>query len=69
MNILFLGDLVGENCVHFLKKNLRNICVKYNINLVITNAENVAGGYGITPDISNNSVSYTHLTLPTNREV
>ena len=54
MNILFLGDLVGENCVHFLKKNLRNICVKYNINFVITNAENVAEGYCITPDISNN---------------
>ena len=54
MNILFLGDLVGENCVYFLKKNLRNICVKYNINFVITNAENVAEGYGITPDISNN---------------
>ena len=54
MNILFLGDLVGENCVYFLKKNLKYICVKYNINFVITNAENVAEGYGITPDISNN---------------
>ena len=54
MNILFLGDLVGDNCVYFLKKNLRNICLKYNINFVITNAENVAEGYGITPDISNN---------------
>ena len=54
MNILFLGDLVGENSVYFLKKNLRNICFKYNINLVIVNAENVAGGYGITPEISNN---------------
>ena len=54
MNILFLGDLVGENSVFFLKKNLRNICVKYNIKIVIANAENVAEGYGITPDISNN---------------
>ena len=54
MNILFLGDLVGENSFYFLKKNLSNICVKYNINFVIVNAENVAGGYGITPEISNN---------------
>ena len=54
MNILFLGDLVGENSVFFLKKNLRNICVKYNIKIVIANAENVAEGYGITPEISNN---------------
>jgi len=52
MNILFLGDLVGENCVYFLKKNLRKICIKYNINFVITNGENVAEGYGITPNIS-----------------
>ena len=57
MNILFLGDLVGDNCVYFLKKNLRNICMKYNINFVITNAENVAEGYGITPDISNNCIA------------
>ena len=54
MNILFLGDLVGENSFYFLKKNLSNICVKYNINFVIVNAENVAGGYGITPEICNN---------------
>ncbi len=54
MNILFLGDLVGKNSFYFLKKNLRNICTKYNINFVIANAENVAEGYGITPKISEN---------------
>ena len=52
MNILFLGDLVGENSFYFLKKNLKNICKKYNICFVIANAENVSGGYGITPEIS-----------------
>ena len=52
MNILFLGDLVGENSFYFLKKNLKNICKKYNICFVIANAENVSGGYGITPKIS-----------------
>ena len=54
MNILFLGDLVGENSYYFLKKNLKNICVKYDINFVIANAENVADGFGITPEISDN---------------
>ena len=54
MNILFLGDLVGKNSFYFLKKNLRNVCSKYNINFVIANAENVAEGYGITPEISEN---------------
>ena len=54
MNILFLGDLVGKNSFYFLKKNLGNICNKYNINFVIVNAENIAEGYGITPELSNN---------------
>ena len=57
MNILFLGDLVGENSFYFLKKNLKNIRTKYNINFVIANAENVAEGYGITPEISDNLFS------------
>ncbi len=49
MNILFLGDLVGEISFFYLKKNLKNIVSKYNINFVIVNGENVANGYGITP--------------------
>ena len=53
MNILFLGDLVGINSFYFLKKNLRNICNKYNIHFVIANGENVSDGYGITPDVCN----------------
>ncbi len=53
MNILFLGDLVGINSFNYLKKNLSNICKKYNINFVIANGENVYQGYGITPDICN----------------
>ena len=53
MNILFLGDLVGKNSYYFLKRNLKNVCIKYNINFVIANAENAAEGYGITPEISN----------------
>ena len=54
MNILFLGDLVGENSFYFLKKNLRNVRNKYNISFIIANAENVAEGYGITPEICDN---------------
>lgn len=52
MNILFLGDLVGESSLYFLKKNLGNIRIKYNIDFVVVNAENIADGYGISPEIS-----------------
>jgi len=51
MNVLFLGDLVGENTLPFLKKNLPNILKKYNISFVIVNGENLANGYGITPNL------------------
>lgn len=51
MNILFLGDLVGEGTLPFLKKNLPNILKKYNISFVIVNGENLAEGYGITPNL------------------
>ena len=49
MNVLFLGDLVGETTISFLKKNLPNIKKKYNLSFVIVNGENLANGYGITP--------------------
>ncbi len=49
MNVLFLGDLVGESIVPFLEKNLPPIIKKYNISFVIVNGENLADGYGATP--------------------
>ena len=49
MNVLFLGDLVGETTLSFLKKNLPNIIKKYDLSFVIVNGENLANGYGITP--------------------
>ena len=51
MNILFLGDLVGETSFFYIKKNLNNIVKKYNISFVIVNGENIANGYGITPKL------------------
>ena len=51
MNVLFLGDLVGETLVPFLRKNLPIIIAKYNISFVIVNGENIANGYGITPEL------------------
>ena len=53
MNILAVGDIVGENGVKKLKETLLNIKSKYNIDFVIVNAENSAGGMGITTSIFN----------------
>ncbi len=48
MNILAVGDIVGENGLKKLKDILPNLKKKENIDFVIVNGENVAGGMGIT---------------------
>lgn len=51
MRILTIGDIVGENGVKKFKSELPKIREKYNIDFVIVNAENSAGGMGITTAI------------------
>jgi len=51
LNILVIGDIVGKpgrKAVAELVKPLRE---EYQINMVIANGENAAGGLGITPEI------------------
>ena len=47
MKILAVGDTVGEAGVRKLKEELPKIKKEYNIDFVITNGENSAGGMGI----------------------
>lgn len=51
MRILAVGDLVGEGGVKKLKEVLPEIREKEKIDFVIVNAENSAGGMGITTKI------------------
>lgn len=48
MKILAIGDIVGESGVRKLKSELPKIKKENNIDFVITNGENSAGGMGIT---------------------
>lgn len=48
MRILFMGDLMGRSGREAVAKNLPAFCARKNPDLVILNAENAAGGYGIT---------------------
>ena len=48
MKILAVGDIVGESGVRKLKEILPKIKKEENIDFVITNGENSAGGMGIT---------------------
>ena len=58
MNILFLGDIVGQSGCLSIKKNLNEIVKKNNINFVVANGENAADqGVGITENITNEILS------------
>src|SRR5436305_630126 len=47
MRILFLGDIVGQPGVAFVKKALAAVVAHEQIDLVIANAEHASGGPGI----------------------
>ena len=53
MKILTVGDIVGESGVKKFKEELPKLRAEYNIDFVIVNAENSAGGMGITTKIFN----------------
>ncbi len=49
MRILFIGDIVGQPGVAFLKRALPVLIAGEGIDLVIANAENASSGSGLTP--------------------
>ena len=51
MKVLAVGDIVGENGLKKLKETLPHLVESENIDFVIVNAENSAGGMGITKQI------------------
>lgn len=51
MRILFMGDIVGKPGRKTVKQALLPLIQENNIDLVIANGENAAGGKGITPEV------------------
>lgn len=52
MNILFIGDIFASAGRGIVAENLNRLITEYKIDLAIANAENSAGGFGITPLIA-----------------
>ena len=48
MNLLFLGDVVGDMGCDILEKKMYSLKQKYKIDLVVVNGENSATGNGLT---------------------
>jgi metallophosphoesterase (TIGR00282 family) len=51
MKILFIGDIVGKTGRNAVKALLPSLIDKYKVSFVIANAENIAGGFGLTEQL------------------
>jgi metallophosphoesterase (TIGR00282 family) len=51
VRILHIGDIVGRPGRHIVLRSIGELKRRHHIDLVIANAENIAGGSGITPKL------------------
>jgi hypothetical protein len=58
MKILFIGDIVGKPGREAVRILLPKLVKKHKIDLCIANAENAAGGSGVTPKIAQELFSF-----------
>jgi len=58
IQVLCIGDIVGRPGRHILSQQLAQLVTERNINCVIANAENAAGGSGLTPQIYEKLMKY-----------
>ena len=52
MRLLFIGDIFGRPGRTIVRQRVQQLVSHHNIDLVIANAENSAGGFGLTPQIA-----------------
>jgi metallophosphoesterase (TIGR00282 family) len=58
LNILCIGDIVGRPGRRILAERLKPLIEEHSIDCVIANAENAAGGSGLTPQIYDKLLRY-----------
>jgi metallophosphoesterase (TIGR00282 family) len=69
MNILFVGDIFASAGRQIVAENLPRIVYSEQIQLTIANAENAAGGFGITPLVAQELLSSGVDVLTTGNHV
>ena len=69
MNILFIGDIFASPGRNIVAHHLQRIISEEKIDLVIANAENSAGGFGITPLIAQELFSMGIEVLTTGNHI
>lgn len=58
MRVLLIGDITGSPGRNFIKERLKGLHKEERIDFTIANAENAAGGSGVTPEIAEELFSY-----------
>ena len=51
MRVLFIGDVVGKPGRRMLTRHLDRLVDRHRVDFIVANAENAAGGFGVTPDV------------------
>jgi len=69
MKILFIGDIVGEVGRKTLKKGIPALVEQLKTDLIIANAENAAGGFGITQAVCEEILSLGVNVLTTGNHI
>ena len=52
MNLLFVGDIFGSAGRRIVHEHVAHVCEAKQVELLIMNVENAAGGFGITPGLA-----------------
>jgi metallophosphoesterase (TIGR00282 family) len=52
LNILFVGDIFGSAGRRIVREHIGHVRAAHDVDLVVINAENAAGGFGVTPQIA-----------------
>ena len=52
MKILFVGDVFGAPGRHIVREHLPHVLETHQVDLLVINGENSAGGFGITPSLA-----------------
>jgi metallophosphoesterase (TIGR00282 family) len=68
-NLLFIGDIFASPGRSIIAQNLKKIVAEEKIDLSIANAENAAGGFGITPQLADELFGYGIDVLTTGNHV
>jgi metallophosphoesterase (TIGR00282 family) len=69
MNILFIGDIFGRPGRDLVRRGLRPLVERHEVDLVVANVENAAGGFGITREMGDAIAGYGVDVMTTGNHV